>query len=106
MTELVEGEEEDSDRGSACSARTSSRESLGAMDSIAEAERMAEAGTDALGMPLLAGNSEDSAALGGPTHPAAPLSKTRNLTLKHSVLRMHRHDFDNYALHSCQRQKI
>ena len=61
MTELVEGE--DSDCDSDATARTSSGESLSAMEAIAEAEHAAEAGTDALGMPLLVAHAEDSAPL-------------------------------------------
>ena len=63
MAELVEGEE-DSDRDSDCTARTSSGESLGAMEAVAEAEHAAAQGTDALGMPLLAGDAEDSGPIG------------------------------------------
>ena len=70
MAKLVEGEEEeeDSDRDSVSTARTSSGESLGAMAAVAEAEHAAETGTDTLGMPLLAGNAEDS----------APISESRS----------------------------
>ena len=63
MAELVEGEE-DSDRDSVSTARTSSGESLGAMEAVAEAEHAAAQGTDALGMPLLAGDAEDSGPIG------------------------------------------
>ena len=61
VTELVEGE--DSDRDSDATARTSSGESLGALEAVFEAEHAAEVGTDALGMPLLAASAEDSAPL-------------------------------------------
>ena len=67
MAELVEGEEEeedDSDRDSVSTYRTSSGESLGAMEAVAEAEHAAAQGTDALGMPLLAGDAEDSGPIG------------------------------------------
>ena len=72
VTELVEGEESDCD--SDATARTSSGESLSAMEAIAEAEHAAEAGTDALGMPLLVAHAEDSAPLSECTTPQSKLT--------------------------------
>lgn len=66
VAELLEGEDDSSDRDSQASARTSSGESLGALEAIAEAQHAADAGTDSLGMPLLSAQAEDSAPIGAP----------------------------------------
>ena len=66
VAELLEGEDDSSDRDSQASARTSSGESLGALEAIAEAQHAADTGTDSLGMPLLSAQAEDSAPIGVP----------------------------------------
>lgn len=66
VAELLEGEDDSSDRDSQASARTSSGESLGALEAIAEAQHAADTGTDSLGMPLLSAQAEDSAPIGAP----------------------------------------